>query len=1412
MNWHSFNVGIPQSVNFQQPNAQAITLNTVTGPNPSQIAGKINANGQIVLVNQSGVTFYKGAQVNTAGLMVSAAGANTTQFMNGGKIAFNQAGNPNAQIINNGNITISGAGLAGLVAPNVANSGVINAKLGHVVLAGGTAATLDLYGDKLVSLNVTGAVTQAPGGGDALVTNTGVIRADGGTVQLTARAVDGLVTNLVSAGGKIQANTVGANQGRITIDGVGGSITITGDVQAEGKAPGTAGGKIGLLASDAVIVKSGAMVNASGAAGGGTIAVGTTLKRAAGGPTVTGAKMAKGVLVQQGATIAANATGNGDGGRVTVLSSQLTVMEGSIQATGGPAGGNGGFVEVSGGVLSLTGGVNVSGSASGLTGTLLLDPTNLDIVDAVAPGSNIDNEFTGGKLAFSAADAGTTPSTITATKINALGAAGNVTIQATGSIEFQDIVTAIAIGNDLTVQAGGNLLVDRGVSITTTGANLSLTSGADPTSGLATNAGSIALGTSGAAVGAATLVANALVLNAGSTGINLDDASITVTNLANLNALGGGATQVAAGVLSAGTLGSSGGIKGTVSLAGTTNTVTSIGSIAVSAGDFTLVGTSNLGVAGALTATNISLSSNTITATGSIGATTLLALSSGAGGVQLNTGHILSGATVDLSASGGGVTQVATGTITATSLLKSSSNVVGGVTLAGTLNAISGLGKFAVTGGTNGFSLSNSTTMPITGAVTAPGNIYIENSSAGGITIQANASVGAGASGLVGFQTDAFTIVANGKVSGGTFELAPNTKGNTIALGSGYLSSLAGILSNNVRIGAVTVGGSLVTTAGSINIASSFGTGTVNLELDTNGALSQLPGAILTAQTLTGTAAGALLPEANIVNTLGSFNAGTLAFSLNDAGLAGNLTVSGPVTGSNVTISGVPTITVTGSIGATTSLVLSAGLGGIQLNTGEILSGATVDLSTLGGGVTQVATGTIIATSLLQSTGSVSGTVDLAGTANAIAAVGSFVVNPGDFILIDNGNTANLALNGPLTAGNITIGNANTGTISVNGSLGATATKLILSSGSGGIQLNTGDILSAATVDLSTLGGGVTQVATGTITASSVLQSAAGIKGTVSLAGTANNIAEVGSIAVTAGDFSLVDNGNTGNLFVNGTVTAGNISLSNANTGTISVSGSLGATTSLISVVRFRRHSVAGRRRAFRQNGRFLGDRRRRDAGRDRGHHGLDDFANRVGRDRHGGPRGHREQHRRGRFVRGEKRRLHPDRYRQHRNRRGQRAGVRGQHHAQRRHPVDHRSGHRGWHRRSDRQRRRDRGNRNDRRRHADRFLRCVRDPQRRVGRREPDRHACRVHRDDGHDHPQRRTFADCRGRCLRHGRRCDPAVRRHRQYHSASDDRRAGRGFDRHCLGPRRRLLGRGSGSRHGRNLRGTPRIRRGR
>ena len=232
IDWKSFNVGSQQSVTFSQPSANAVALNRVTGPDPSQIAGRIDANGQIILVNQSGVNFYKGAQVNAAGVMVSAAGISNQNFM-AGVMKFDQPGDPNARIDNQGSITVKQAGLAALVAPRVANSGTITARLGHVVLAGAKTATLDLYGDGLLSLDVSDQVTQAPVGKDgrtatALVTNSGLVVADGGTVQLTARAADGIVQNLVQAGGQIRAATMGDHTGTIALNGVGGSIVVDG--------------------------------------------------------------------------------------------------------------------------------------------------------------------------------------------------------------------------------------------------------------------------------------------------------------------------------------------------------------------------------------------------------------------------------------------------------------------------------------------------------------------------------------------------------------------------------------------------------------------------------------------------------------------------------------------------------------------------------------------------------------------------------------------------------------------------------------------------------------------------------------------------------------------------------------------------------------------------------------------------------------------------------------------------------------------------------------------------------------------------------------------------------------------------------------------------------------------------------
>ena len=336
VDWQSYSVGSGHTVAYQQPNAASITLNRVIGPDPSQIAGRITANGQVVIVNGSGVVFSQGSQVDAQSLIVSTANVSNANFM-AGKLAFNQPGQPDAKISNAGTLTVGAAGLAALVAPQVANSGVINARMGHVVLAGAEAHTIDLYGDGLMSVDVTRQVTHTPSGATALVTNTGTIQADGGTIKLTAQAADGIIQNLVSAGGKLQANTAGGKTGTIVVAGMGGTVSIEGRVKADGKGAGDQGGIIQVLA-DTVAVRPAAYISASGKGGGGTVAVGTTVQRAQhqGGGVPAGS--ARAVTVEAGARIAANGRGTGSGGSVAVLSTSGTTMAGSLSARGGKSG------------------------------------------------------------------------------------------------------------------------------------------------------------------------------------------------------------------------------------------------------------------------------------------------------------------------------------------------------------------------------------------------------------------------------------------------------------------------------------------------------------------------------------------------------------------------------------------------------------------------------------------------------------------------------------------------------------------------------------------------------------------------------------------------------------------------------------------------------------------------------------------------------------------------------------------------------------------------------------------------------------------------------------------------------------------------------------------------------------------
>ena len=243
INWASFNVGKGESVQFQQPNSNAVALNRVLGSDGTTILGNLSANGKVFIVNPNGILFGQGASVNTAGLVASTLDINNADFMAGN---YKFSGNGSGKVLNQGTISAPG-GYVALLGANVSNEGTIQARLGSVALAAGRAITLDVAGDGL--LNV--AVDQGAVG--ALVNNGGMIRADGGSVVLTAQAAGDLLKTVVNNTGVIEAHTIDTRGGTIKLLGDMQSGTVNAAGTLDASAPD--GGKGGFIDTSAAHVK-----------------------------------------------------------------------------------------------------------------------------------------------------------------------------------------------------------------------------------------------------------------------------------------------------------------------------------------------------------------------------------------------------------------------------------------------------------------------------------------------------------------------------------------------------------------------------------------------------------------------------------------------------------------------------------------------------------------------------------------------------------------------------------------------------------------------------------------------------------------------------------------------------------------------------------------------------------------------------------------------------------------------------------------------------------------------------------------------------------------------------------------------------------------------------------------------------
>lgn len=480
INWGSFSIASGETTKFVQQSAASAVLNRVTGGDPSAIYGSLLSNGKVFLINQNGILFGPGAVVNVNGLVASTLNITNDDFL-AGKMKFT-AGTVFGTVDNRGTITTPSGGQVYLIAPDVKNSGVITAPNGDILLAAGREILLVDSATPEIAVVVSAPEHQA--------INLGTLTADAGRVGLYGGIVrqKGIVSAnsavrdasgriflkatkevTVDAGSVTTAN--GPQGGSITLQASEGTTLVSGTVEAKGSA-GT-GGTVQVLGTR-VGLTGNAVVDASGSRGGGTVLVGGDYQ----GKNAT-VQNAQFTYLGKDAVIKADATDNGNGGKVILWSDDVTRAYGSVFARGGANGGDGGFVETSGkGYLDFQAKVNTL-APHGKMGSLLLDPTNITIA---ASGPDIAGDSTGidivsstdlddAVLSYPGAN-----SVITAIALaNLLGT--NTTLAATNDITVNAAIsTSPGYTQGLTLNAGHDININAAIS-RTGGGDITLSAG-----------------------------------------------------------------------------------------------------------------------------------------------------------------------------------------------------------------------------------------------------------------------------------------------------------------------------------------------------------------------------------------------------------------------------------------------------------------------------------------------------------------------------------------------------------------------------------------------------------------------------------------------------------------------------------------------------------------------------------------------------------------------------------------------------------------------------------------------------------------------------------------------------------------------------------------------------------------------
>lgn len=1170
IDWNSFSIGSSEHVDFQLSQG-GVTLNRITGNDPSQILGKLTSNGDVWVVNPNGVFFGNNSQVDVRGLVATTSNITNSNFLSD-NFNFDIPSSLSSSIVNQGTITAAEGGLVALVAPGVQNLGVINARLGKVSLASGKTFTLDLYGDQLINLGINSKVAGQVTGMDgevlsSLIKNSGSIFADGGVVQLGVNAAQDIVDHVINMDGVIQARSVVEKNGKIILmGGDAGDVHVSGTLDASGYSTGETGGEVNVLGHLVGLYGTG-FIDVSGDSGGGTLLFGGDYQ---GNGTVLNAWD---TYIGPETQIFADAVNYGDGGKIIFWADRRMHFQGIVKGRGGKYFGNGGFVEVSGKEELFFDGLVDTSAANGKTGTLLLDPDTITV-------SNGSGTTT--------ASGAATFTTIFENTLESLGATTNIILQADNEIIISDLsdnllslkqgngntVTFKTLKNSISRDSNGNITSSTGAirflgsndTISTQGGDIIIQARGDLVIGnLTSNGGDISLtgktlnlaGTINSGTGNVTIGSDTNIFLGGSAfsgcGVgfaSLCDMSIVQSELNNIsgNKLTIGGTLNGDITVNAVTLTS---FNDGVVLDVNTHVSGSDGAIVFSAD-------SSFSSLEAKAVNGINVNANITTTTGALS----LNGDSDSGVDSLSPNDKIS------FASGVSLTSASSVSLSA---------ITGGISAAG------------------GLTLNAPTSITTTGNLTAAGTVALTASSGinlnGGITtssgnlsINANSSVLALGSGITLSSAGALSLSASNTTSAGALTLTStgstiNVDNALVSQGAVTMTANSGLtLSNNTLTATGNInlqGGSSLSLASGMNISGANITLAGSTITSNNGSLTlNSTGSITASNSLTSVTTASLTASSGISMAGLSAN-GTIA--LNSG--TGTTTITGAVSTTNNALNITASdLVLTGSLNPGTSATTlsvsnsgALGLGFVSGFSGMNLSNAelaliTGDLNLVNGSIT-VATGTSVNLTgklvIGQSGGSITGQGAMTLAATNGLAIDSSINAVGNLALDGDSNNSTETGDGIVLASGVSLTSSG-GTITLDATNGGiTAPGAVTLNALGAITLNDNFTASGAIIIKSnglTIGGTTLSSGTDSTTIqTSVAGTTIGLCGAVCVGSFGFSLTSTEFAKITAGSLIIGDNTN-GNITVEGvTTTIANVTLNATNSAGRSITFNTGS-------------------------------------------------------------------------------------------------------------------------------------------------------------------------------------------------------------------------------------------------------------